>query len=442
MGFENLTERLTAVFKRLGSKGKIIEEDVKSAMREVKLALLEADVNYSVTNKFIERVSKKALGVEILKSLTPVQMVIKIVKDELVNLLGGEESKLNIYKGKLNVIMLCGLQGVGKTTHCAKLAVYLRKKSFNPIIAACDIYRPAAIDQLEVLGKNSGVNVFAQRNENPVNIAINAVKYAKQNNHDVIILDTAGRLHIDEKLMNELKSIKDEVNPREILLVVDSMMGQDAVNIADAFNGLLQITGVILTKFDGDSRGGAALSVKETTGKPVKFVGIGEKIGDIEPFRPERVATRILGMGDVLSLIESAQENFDKENAEQMAKKFSENKFDLEDFLSLSSQMKKMGPLKYIISRLPGLGNLNNLDINDKLVDQVEAIILSMTPNERKNPRIIDFSRKKRIASGSGSRIENVNNLLKRFEEMKKLMKHLNNSGFLKNLGLFSKFKK
>lgn len=441
MGFENLTEKLTAVFKRLGSKGKLIEEDIKSAMREVKLALLEADVNYSVAKKFITRVSEKALGTEIMKSLTPAQMVIKIVRDELVSLLGGNDSKLNVYKGKMNVIMLCGLQGAGKTTHCAKLAVYLRSKKFKPLIAACDIYRPAAIDQLEILGKNSKVSVFVDRNDNPVNISCKALDYAKQNGYDTLILDTAGRLHIDENLMNELKSINEKVNPKEILLVLDSMTGQDAVNVAKSFNDLLNITGVILTKFDGDARGGAALTIRETTGAPIKFIGTGEKLGDIEPFKPERIATRIIGMGDILSLIESAQENFDKENTEKMAKKFTENKFDFEDFLSLFSQMRKMGPLKSIISKLPGVGNLNNLNIDDKLVDKVEAVILSMTREERKNPKIICSSRKKRIASGSGSKIEDVNNLLKRFEEMKKLMKQINGSGFL-GRALFSRLKK
>ena len=442
MGFESLTEKLTAVFKRLGSKGKLIEEDINSAMREVKLALLEADVSYTVVKNFIQRVSEKAVGTEILKSLTPVQMVIKIVRDELVNLLGGESSKLELFKGRLNVIMLCGLQGVGKTTHSAKLAVYLRNKSFKPLIVACDIYRPAAIDQIEVLGKSSKTEVFVQRNENPVNIALNSIEYAKKNGFDAVILDTAGRLHIDNELMEELKSIKEKVNPREILLVVDSMAGQDAVNVSKTFNDLLQITGVILTKFDGDARGGAALSVKETTGCPIKFIGTGEKLGDLEPFHPNRVASRILGMGDVLSLIERAQESFDQEDTMNMAKKLSENKFDFEDFLSLFNQIKKLGSFKSIISRLPGIGNLNNLNIDDKIFGKIEAIIFSMTPKERKNPKIICSSRKKRIAKGSGSRVEDVNNLLRRFDDMKKMMKQLNSSGFMRKFGLFSKFLK
>ena len=443
MGFENLTEKLTSVFKRLGSKGKLIEEDINSAMREVKLALLEADVSYTVVKKFISRVSEKALGAEILKSLTPAQMVIKIVRDELVDLLGGEEnSKLEVYKGRLNVIMLCGLQGVGKTTHSAKLAVFLRNKSFKPLIVACDIYRPAAIDQLEVLGKNSKTEVFIQRNENPVNIAMDAIDYAKKNGYDAVILDTAGRLHIDEQLMSELRSIKEKVNPREILLVVDSMAGQDAVNVSKTFNDLLEITGLILTKFDGDARGGAALSVKDTTGKSIKFIGTGEKLGDLEPFHPTRVASRILGMGDVLSLIEKAQESFDHDNTINMAKKLSENKFDFEDFLSLFNQMKKLGSLKSIISRLPGIGALNNLNVDDRMIGKIEAIIFSMTPTERKNPKIICSSRKKRIAKGSGSRVEDVNSLLRRFEDMKKVIKQLNSSGLMRKFGLFSKFLK
>lgn len=443
LGFENLTQRLTTVFKRLGSKGKLIEEDINSAMKEVKLALLEADVNYSVVKKFINRVTEKAVGVEILKSLTPVQMVVKIVKDELVDILGGNESRLNVKKGKMNTIMLCGLQGVGKTTHSAKLAVYLRSKSFKPLIAACDIYRPAAIDQLEVLGRNSKTEVFVQRDKNPVEIAKNALEYAKHNGYDTLILDTAGRLHIDENLMSELKSMKSEVFPGEILLVVDSMTGQDAVNIAKSFNNLLQITGIVLTKFDGDARGGAALSVKEVIGSPIKFIGTGEKLGDLEPFKPERIANRILGMGDILSLIEKAQQNINQEDAMNMAKKFSENKFDFEDFLALFNQIKKMGPLKSILSHFPGIENLNNLDINDRLVKRIEAIILSMTPQERRNPKIICASRKKRIASGSGTKVEDVNNILRRYEDMKKIMKQLNGSGgILSRLGLFSKLKK
>ena len=307
---------------------------------------------------------------------------------------------------------------------------------------ACDIYRPAAIDQIEVLGKSSKTEVFVQRNENPVNIALNSIEYAKKNGFDAVILDTAGRLHIDNELMEELKSIKEKVNPREILLVVDSMAGQDAVNVSKTFNDLLQITGVILTKFDGDARGGAALSVKDTTGCPIKFIGTGEKLGDLEPFHPNRVASRILGMGDVLSLIERAQESFDQEDTMNMAKKLSENKFDFEDFLSLFNQIKKLGSFKSIISRLPGIGNLNNLNIDDKIFGKIEAIIFSMTPKERKNPKIICSSRKKRIAKGSGSRVEDVNNLLRRFDDMKKMMKQLNSSGFMRKFGLFSKFLK
>lgn len=444
MGFDSLTEKLTLVFKRLGSKGKLIEEDINSAMREIKLSLLEADVNYLVVKKFISRVSERALGAEIMKSLTPAQMVVKIVRDELVQLLGGEDSSLNVKKGKLNVIMLCGLQGTGKTTQCAKLGVYLKNKKYRPMIAACDIYRPAAIDQIEILGKNSDIHVFSDRNNNdPVSIAKSAVDFAKNNEYDVLILDTAGRLHIDEKLMTELKNIQSAIKLDEVLLTVDAMTGQDAVNISKAFSEALDITGLILTKFDGDTRGGAALSVKETTGCVIKFVGVGEKLGDIEPFKPERIASRILGMGDVISLIESAQKNIDEENAERMAKKFKENKFDLDDFLYAFNQIKKMGSFKSILSRLPGMGNLNNFDFDDRLVGRVEAIVLSMTRQERQQPKIICPSRKKRIAKGSGTRVEDVNNLLKRFEEMQKVMKQLNSrGGFFSKFNLFSKFKR
>ena len=444
MGFDALTEKLTLVFKRLGSKGKLIEEDINIAMREIKLSLLEADVNYAVVKKFISRVSERALGVEIMKSLTPAQMVVKIVRDELVQLLGGSESSLNLKKGRLNIIMLCGLQGAGKTTQCAKLGIYLRNKKYNPMIVACDIYRPAAIDQLEILGKSANIHVFSDRDiDNPVLIARNAVDFAKKNEYDVVILDTAGRLHIDENLMNELKNIQREVRIDESLLTIDAMTGQDAVNISKTFSESLNITGLILTKFDGDTRGGAALSVKETTGCAIKFIGVGEKLGDIEPFRPERIASRILGMGDVLSLIESAQENIDKENAEKMAKKFQENNFDLDDFLSAFNQIKKMGSFRSILSRLPGLGNLNNFDFDDKLIGRVEAIVLSMTLEERRNPKIISPSRKKRISKGSGTRVEDVNNLLKRFEEMRKVMKEINSrGGFFGKFNLFSKLRK
>ena len=444
MGFDSLTEKLSLVFKRLGSKGKLIEEDINNAMREIKLSLLEADVNYVVVKKFISRVSERALGAEIMKSLTPAQMVVKIVRDELVNLLGGEDAALNIRKGHLNVVMLCGLQGTGKTTQCAKLGVYLKNKKYRPMIVACDIYRPAAIDQLEILGKNSDIRIFSDRNcKDAVLITKNAIEFAKKNEYDVVILDTAGRLHIDENLMNELKNIQSAVKLDEILLTVDAMTGQDAVNISKSFSEALNITGLILTKFDGDTRGGAALSVKETTGCVIKFVGVGEKLGDIEPFKPERIASRILGMGDVISLIESAQKNIDQENAERMAKKFKENKFDLDDFLCAFNQIKKMGSFRSILSRLPGMGDLNNFDFDDKLVGRVEAIVLSMTLKERQQPKIICPSRKKRIAKGSGTRVEDVNNLLKRFEEMQKVMKQLNSRGGLfGKFNLFSKFKK
>lgn len=440
MGFESLTEKLSLIFKRLGSKGKLIEEDINIAMREIKLSLLEADVNYLVVKKFISKVSERALGAEIMKSLTPAQMVVKIVREELVSLLGGNESLMNVKKGRFNVIMLCGLQGTGKTTHCAKIALYFKNKGFRPLISSCDVYRPAAIDQIEILGKSAGVKVYSERgNLDVVNISKNAFEFSKNNGYDILILDTAGRLHIDEKLMDELKNIEREIKIDETLLTVDSMTGQDAVNISKAFSEALNITGLILTKFDGDTRGGAALSVKETTGCPIKFVGVGEKLGDIEPFKPDRVASRILGMGDVLSLIERAQESIDQENAEEMARKFQENKFDLEDFLSVFNQIKKMGSLRSIISRLPGVGNLNNLNFDDKLVGRVEAIVLSMTLTERRNPKIICPSRKKRIARGSGTKVEDVNNLLKRFEEMQKVMKQFNSRGGI--LGKLNPFK-
>lgn len=442
MSFESLTERISLVFKRLGSKGKLIEEDIKIAMREIKLSLLEADVNYVVVKNFISRVSERALGEEIMKSLTPAQMVVKIVKEELVSVLGGGESSLNVKKGRMNVIMLCGLQGAGKTTHCAKIALYFKNKGFNPLISACDIYRPAAIDQVETLGKKIGVRVYSERsNNNAVEISKNSFEFARHNEYDLLILDTAGRLHIDENLMDELVSIEKEIKINEILLTIDAMTGQDAVKVAQKFSEKLNITGLILTKFDGDTRGGAALSVKEVTGCPVKFMGVGEKLGDLEPFKPDRIASRILGMGDVESLIEKAQQNINHEDAEKMAKKFSENKFDLEDFLSVFNQVKKMGSFRSIISRLPGMGNLNNLDFDDKLIGRVEAMILSMTLKERRNPKIIDSSRKKRIARGSGTKVEDVNNLLKRFVEMQKVMKQFNNrGGFFGRFNPFSKF--
>ncbi len=442
MSFESLTERISLVFKRLGSKGKLIEEDIKIAMREIKLSLLEADVNYVVVKNFISRVSERALGEEIMKSLTPAQMVVKIVKEELVSILGGGESSLNVRKGRMNVIMLCGLQGAGKTTHCAKLALYFKNKGFNPLISACDIYRPAAIDQVETLGKKIDVRVYSERsNDNAVEISKNSFEFAKHNEYDILILDTAGRLHIDENLMDELVDIEKEIKIDEILLTIDAMTGQDAVKVAQKFNERLNITGLILTKFDGDTRGGAALSVKEVTGCPIKFMGMGEKLGDLEPFKPDRIASRILGMGDIESLIEKAQQNIDHEDAEKMARKFSENKFDLEDFLSVFNQIKKMGSFRSIISRLPGMGNLNNLDFDDKLIGRVEAIILSMTLKERRDPKIIDPSRKKRIARGSGTKVEDVNNLLKRFVEMQKVMKQFNNrGGFFGKFNPFSKF--
>ena len=424
MAFEGLSEKLTSAFKRLKSKGKLSEKDVKEAMREVRLALLEADVNYKVAKEFTNRVSERAVGEEVMKSLTPAQMVIKIVNEELISIMGGTQSRLDMTSSLPTVIMLCGLQGSGKTTHAAKLALAQKKKGHRPLLVACDVYRPAAIKQLQVVGASAGVAVFEMGNENPVLIAKKAISYAKDHGNDLVILDTAGRLHVDEELMQELKDIKSEVQPNEILLVVDSMTGQDAVNVAKSFNDLLDITGVILTKLDGDTRGGAALSVKEVTNKPIKFVGLGEKLSDLEEFHPDRMASRILGMGDMLSLIEQAESKIDQQKAEQMANKLMKNKFDLNDLLDQINQIKNMGSLKSILSKLPGVSQkLSDIDLDDRQVDRLCAIILSMTQKEREKPEIINASRKKRIAAGCGQRVEDVNALLKRFQQMQKMMK-------------------
>lgn len=411
------------------SKGKLTEKDVRDSMREVRLALLEADVNFKVAKEFTNNVEERAVGVEVMESLTPAQMVIKIVNEELTKLMGDENSKdegskLNFSSKPPTVIMLCGLQGSGKTTHCAKLAFMMKKQGRRPLLVACDIYRPAAIQQLQVLGKQVGVEVFEMGSADPVEVSRKAVAYAKDHGNDVVILDTAGRLHVDDVLMNELKNLKSELNPREILLVVDAMTGQDAVNVAKSFNDLLDITGVILTKLDGDTRGGAVLSIKSVIGKPIKFVGTGEKMGNLEEFHPDRMASRILGMGDVLSLIEDATSNFDKNEAERMAQKLQKNSFDLEDLRNQMMQIKKLGPLKSIISKLPGMDRqLKNVDIDDRIIDRTCAMVLSMTLEERQNPKIIDSSRKRRIAKGSGMKVEDLNKLLKQFEEMRKMMK-------------------
>ncbi|MEE0265745.1 MAG: signal recognition particle protein [Acutalibacteraceae bacterium] len=427
MAFEGLSEKLSAAFKKLRSKGKLTENDVKDAMREVRLALLEADVNYKVAKDFTAKVSERAIGSDVMESLTPAQMVIKIVNEELTALMGGEEVKMKWASKPPTVIMMCGLQGSGKTTHTGKLAKMLKKEGHRPLAVACDVYRPAAIEQLKVVAKSVDVPVFEMGKENPVKIATQAIKYAKDYGHDVVILDTAGRLHIDEQLMGELKNIKEELNPQEIFLVVDSMTGQDAVNVAKSFNDLLDITGVILTKLDGDTRGGAALSVRSVTGKPIRYAGNGEKMDDLEVFHPDRMAGRILGMGDMLTLIEDAEARLDQKKAEETAKKLAKNQFDLNDLLDQFEQIRRMGPIKGILSKLPGLdnGKLDEMDIDDRILDRNAAIILSMTPQERAKPSIINLSRKRRIAQGCGMKVEDVNKLLKQFEQMQKVMKHM-----------------
>ena len=431
MAFEGLSEKLSRAFKKLKNKGKLSENDVKEAMREVRLALLEADVNYKVAKDFTNKVTERAVGQDVMESLTPAQMVIKIVNEELTALMGGENARLEFASKPPTVIMMCGLQGSGKTTHSAKLAKMLKEQhNRRPLLVACDIYRPAAIDQLKVVGEKAGVPVFEMGTEKPVKIAREAVKHAKDYGNDIVILDTAGRLHIDEVLMNELKDVKAEVNPDEILLVIDSMTGQDAVNVAKSFNELLEVTGVILTKLDGDTRGGAALSVKAVTGKPIKFAGTGEKLEDLEVFHPDRMASRILGMGDVLTLIEDAQNKLDQKKAEEMAEKIMSNRFDFNDLLGQFEQIKKMGPLKGILSKLPGIGKqLDNVDVNDRQIDWLQAIILSMTPAERENPSLMNPSRKRRIAAGSGRTVEEVNRLIKQLEQMQKMIKQMNRGG-------------
>lgn len=430
MAFEGLSEKLSNAFKKLRNKGKLSENDVKEAMREVRLALLEADVNFKVAKSFTNKVTERAIGQDVMESLTPAQMVVKIVNEELTSLMGGEGARIEFASKPPTVIMLCGLQGSGKTTHAAKLALMLKNQNRRPMLVACDIYRPAAIDQLKVVGGKAGVPVFEKGTQNPVKTAKEAIKHAKDYGNDVVILDTAGRLHIDEALMNELKEVKAEVHPDEILLVIDSMTGQDAVNVAKSFNELLDITGVILTKLDGDTRGGAALSVKEVTGRPIKFAGTGEKLENIEVFHPDRMASRILGMGDVLTLIEDAQSKMDQKKAEEAAQRMLSNKFDFNDLNNQFEQIKKMGPLKGILSKIPGMGKqLDNVDIDDRQIDWVQAIILSMTPEERQKPSLLNPSRKKRIAAGSGRSVEEVNRLCKQLEQMQKMMKQFNSKG-------------
>lgn len=432
MAFEGLSDKLSAVFKKLKNKGKLTESDVKAAMREVRLALLEADVNYKVAKDFVAKVSERAVGAEVLESLTPAQQVIKIVNEELTALMGESNARIN-YSSKIpTVIMMVGLQGSGKTTHSGKLALHFKKMGKRPLLAACDVYRPAAIDQLKVVGSRIDVPVFEMGQIDPCEIAKKAIAHAKDYGNDIVILDTAGRLHIDTELMDELLRLKEQFHPEEILLVIDSMTGQDAVNVAQSFNEKLGITGVILTKLDGDTRGGAALSVRAVTGAPIKFIGTGEKLTDLEAFYPDRMASRILGMGDVLTLIEKAEEQLDAKKAEEMAKKLGENSFDMNDLLEQMKQVRKMGSLSQIVSMLPGAKKKlsdEEAEQGEKQLTRTEAIINSMTKKERAKPSIISAQRKKRIAVGSGTKVEDVNRLLKQFEQMQKMMKQLSGNG-------------
>ncbi len=426
MAFEGLSDRLESAFKNLRSKGSLTEADVRSAMREVRMALLEADVNYKVAKDFTNTVTEKAIGEKVMESLTPSQMVIKIVKEELVSLMGGTKSRLAYASHPPTVILMCGLQGSGKTTHCAKLANMLKKDNHRPLLVACDIYRPAAIKQLQVVGEQVGAPVFERGQANPVDIAKEAIALAKEQGYDYVILDTAGRLHVDEELMNELKAVKAEAKPHEILLVVDAMTGQDAVNVATSFDAALGIDGLILTKLDGDTRGGAALSARAVTGKPIKFVGTGEKLDNLDVFHPDRMASRILGMGDVLSLIEKAEMAIDEKKAEELEKKLMQNKFDLNDLLDQFDQIHKMGSLQDILAMIPGIGNkAKDIEVDERKFDRMKAIIYSMTEKERTNPDIINPSRKKRIAAGCGQSIEEVNRLLSQFRQMQKMFKQI-----------------
>lgn len=439
--FSSLGEKLSEAFKKFRSHGKLTESDVRAGMREIKLALLEADVSFKVVKDFINSVTERAVGTEVLESLMPAQQVIKIVNEELTALMGGENSKLVISSKPPTVVMMVGLQGSGKTTHSGKLAGLYKKQGKHPLLVACDVYRPAAVDQLKTVGAQLDIPVFDRgTKENPVNIAKEALDYAKKHGFDMVFIDTAGRLHIDEEMMGELVKIKEEVEPTEILLVVDAMTGQDAVNVADSFNSLLDITGVILTKLDGDTRGGAALSVRHITGKPIKFVGTGEKLDTIEPFYPDRMASRILGMGDMLSLIEKAEATFDEKKAEEYEKKMREASFTLDDYLDQFKQIRKMGSMDQILAMMPGMNQkaLKDTKIDEKQIDRVEAIILSMTRREREKPDIINASRKRRIAAGCGQGVEEVNKLLKQFEQTNKLMKQFSGRGAKKKFGRFA----
>lgn len=428
MIFENLSEKLQSALNKLRGRGKLTEKDVDSVMREVKLALLESDVNFKVVKNFINSVKQRAIGKEVMESLTPGQQVVKIVNEELTELMGKKEEKIKISSNPPTVIMLCGLQGAGKTTHAGKLSKYFLKQNKKPLLVACDVYRPAAIKQLQVVGKSLDVPVFTIDNcMDVIKIANESIKYANSNSNDVVILDTAGRLHIDDVLMDELKNIKNSLNPIEILLVVDSMTGQDAVNVSKSFNDSLDITGVIMTKLDGDARGGAALSIKAVTDKPIKFVGVGEKMDDLELFYPDRMASRILGMGDILSVIDKVQKQFDLKKTKELEEKIRKQTFTLEDFLNQMRQVRNMGPIQDLLSMMPGVNSkmLKNVNIDEKELDKIEAMILSMTKKERENPDILDNSRKQRVVKGSGTNITNLNKLLKQFKESKKMMKKM-----------------
>ncbi|MFR7873974.1 MAG: signal recognition particle protein [Christensenellales bacterium] len=435
MAFEGLSSKLQEFTKKLRGKTRINESDLKEMLREVKLALLEADVNYKIVKEFISTIQEKALGQDVLKSLTPGQQVVKIVKDELVELLGGTESKINFSPNPPTIIMLVGLQGSGKTTTAGKLANLLRKQGKKPLLVACDVYRPAAIKQLQVVGGQLGIPVFANENsKDVVHIAKQALNIANSKLNDVVILDTAGRLHIDEELMNELKNVKANVHPHEILLIVDSMTGQDAVNVAESFNETLGIDGVVLTKLDGDTRGGAALSVKKVTGKPIKFAGTGEKLSELEVFYPDRMASRILGMGDVLSIIEKAEESFNAEEAEKLTKQLTKKEFDLNDYLAQLRQVKKMGSFSSLLKLVPGMADIKNLKVDEKEFVRIEALICSMTDKERRNPKILNASRRIRIAKGSGTSVQEINKFMKSFEMTQKMMKKMKDSKSMKKM--------
>ncbi|MBO4769410.1 MAG: signal recognition particle protein [Clostridia bacterium] len=435
--FQSLTDKLNAAFKRFRSKGKLTEDDVKSGMREIKLALLEADVSYKVVRDFIKTTTERAIGSDVLESLLPAQQIVKIVNEELTSLMGGTGERIKLASRPPTVVMMAGLQGAGKTTHCGKLAGMFKNQGRRPLLVACDVYRPAAVKQLQVVGEKLDIPVFQMGTDcSPVKIAKAGVEHAKQHGHDIVFIDTAGRLHIDEGMMQELSDIKAAVEPHEILLVVDAMLGQDAVNVAETFNQQLDITGVVLTKLDGDTRGGAALSVRYVTGKPIKYVGVGEQLNAIEPFYPDRMASRILGMGDVLSLIEKAEAAYDEKQAEELERKIASSEFNLEDYLSQFEQIKKMGPMKDILAQIPGIDQrqLEGAKIDERAIDRMQAIILSMTKKERIKPSIINPSRKRRIAAGAGVRVEDVNRLLKQFDQTCKMMKEMSSGKYKRML--------